>query len=589
VSAPGTTRALPPLLAFFAALGFDHVDAPGPPDAEAASVLAAFAGSDTFRWLRRWAAVAVVAIVTPMTVITAYSSEMPDFHHVAVPIATAVIVAAWVVEFAALRWSRLALIAATVLPNVWLTLIGHISTNYLWLTLLVIWVAFAGTVAEGLIALALAMLTIALAVTAVMAPAMGAIPWEFWTEWTFSLVLTWFMGRVLRRQVVLAAELRASRTEAEKQRRRIEALYDADEQIYRSLRLEDVLQSLVDVAIELLRPDKVAVGIVDAHSGRIRVGASRGFSPVTAAESVPEDAVQGLRTWLREGVVTMDDVDKESRLPPGVRAANKREGVRSSMTAPIRLGEDVTGAFGLSYCEPRTFSNDEQRLLQSLAQRAGLAIQNAHLYEQSQRAATLEERQRLSRELHDSVTQSLYGISLYTEAAIRAMDKGETEPATANLREIRDTTQEALGEMRLLLFDLRPALLQEHGLAAAIRARLEAVEARAGIVTEFVSEGEERLAPEAEQELYRVAQEALNNVLKHAHAASVEVRLTVGTRVAVLEISDGGVGFDPLLRGAGGLGVPGMRERLERLGGSLRIESSPDTGTRVHAEVPRQS
>lgn len=576
-------------MAFFAALGFDHVDAPGPPDAEAASVLAAFAGSDTFRWLRRWAAVAVVAIVTPMTVITAYSSDMPDFHHVAVPIATAVIVAAWIVEFAALRWSRLALIAATVLPNVWLTLIGHISTNYLWLTLLVIWVAFAGTVAEGLIALALAMVTIALGVTAVMAPATGAIPWEFWTEWTFSLVLTWFMGRVLRRQVVLAAELRASRTEAEKQRHRIEALCDADEQIYRSLRLEDVLQSLVDVAIELLRPDKVAVGLVDAQSGRIRVGASRGFSAVTAAESVPEDAVQGLRTWLGEGVVTMEDVDKESRLPPGVRAANKREGVRSSMTAPIRLGEDVTGAFGLSYCEPRTFSNDEQRLLQSLAQRAGLAIQNAHLYEQSQRAATLDERQRLSRELHDSVTQSLYGISLYAEAAIRAMDEGETEPATANLREIRDTTQEALGEMRLLLFDLRPALLQEHGLAAAIRARLEAVEARAGIRTNFVSEGEERLAPEAEQELYRVAQEALNNVLKHAHAASVEVRVTVAPRVAVLEISDDGVGFDPLLRGAGALGVPGMRERLERLGGSLRIESSPDAGTRVHAEVPRQS
>jgi signal transduction histidine kinase len=587
VSAPTSIHNPPRLITFITALGFDNAVSSGAMRSDAAGVLAAFAGSDTFRWLRRWAVLAVIAIVTPITVLTAYSSDMPEFHHLAVPIALAVIVSAWVLEFSGVRkrLSRLALIAATVLPNVWLTLIGHISTNYLWLTLLVIWVGFAGTLVEGLIALCLSVATITLGVAIVITPGTGSIPWEFWTEWTFSLVLTWFMGRVLRRQVVLAAELRASQSEAEHQRRQIEVLYDADERLYRSLRLEDVLESLVDVAGELLRPDKVAVGVLDAHSDRIVVGASRGFSAVTTAESLPPDEVPALRAWLGDGVVVMEDVQTESRLPPALRAANDREGVRSSMTAPIRIGEDVTGAFGLSYCEPRTFTTDEQRLLQSLAQRAGLAIQNARLYEQSQRAATLEERQRLSRELHDSVTQSLYGISLYSEAALRAMADGETEPAASNLREIRETTQEALAEMRLLLFDLRPAPLQEHGLAAALRARLQAVEARAGIVANFVGDGDVRLRPGLEQELYRVAQEALNNILKHAHATRVDVRLSVTPGAAELEIVDDGVGFDPSLQGVGGFGVPGMRERVERLGGTLHIESSPGAGTRVVAEV----
>jgi signal transduction histidine kinase len=205
---------------------------------------------------------------------------------------------------------------------------------------------------------------------------------------------------------------------------------------------------------------------------------------------------------------------------------------------------------------------------------------------QAEQVALLEERRRLSRELHDSVTQALYGISLYAEAASRALKDGDAEPVAANLREIGETTQEALGEMRLLLFDLRPPLLQEHGLAAALRARLQAVESRAGLATAFDCQGEDRLPAAKEQELYRVAQEALNNVLKHAHAGRVALRLTVADGGATLEVADDGVGFEPTFHGSDGLGLRGMRERLERLGGTLRIESSPGAGTHVQAEVP---
>ena len=202
-------------------------------------------------------------------------------------------------------------------------------------------------------------------------------------------------------------------------------------------------------------------------------------------------------------------------------------------------------------------------------------------------AAVLEERQRLARELHDSVTQSLYGISLYAEAAGRALADGENEPVAANLREIGQTTREALAETRLLLFELRPPLLEAHGLAAALRTRLQAVEARAGLETHFDCHGEERLAPDQEQELLRLTQEALNNVLKHAHAQHVSVCLDVMTDRAVLEVTDDGTGFEPSHQPAGGYGLRGMRERAERLGGTLHIASSPGTGTRVRVEVPR--
>jgi signal transduction histidine kinase len=199
----------------------------------------------------------------------------------------------------------------------------------------------------------------------------------------------------------------------------------------------------------------------------------------------------------------------------------------------------------------------------------------------------LEERERLARELHDSVTQSLYAVSLHAEAAGRALTDGESGPVASNLADIRETAQEALAEMRLLLFELRPPLLQELGLAAALQTRLRAVGARAGLATAFEGEDADRLRPGTEQELYRVAQEALNNVVKHAHASRATVRLAVCADRALLDVVDDGVGFEPALRGGDGYGLPGMRERAERLGGTLRVESAPGGGTRVRVEVPR--
>lgn len=200
--------------------------------------------------------------------------------------------------------------------------------------------------------------------------------------------------------------------------------------------------------------------------------------------------------------------------------------------------------------------------------------------------AVVEERNRLARDLHDSVTQAIYSLNLYGEAASRLLAAGDFQTAAAHLAEIRIAAQRALKEMRLLVFALRPPALEQEGLVAALQARLEAVEARAGLRVEFHAEGVERLAPAVEEGLYRIAQEALNNALKHAQASRVRVDLRREGESVLMEIADDGVGFDPgNHEGQGGLGLSGMAERAERMGARFAIESLPGGGTIVRVEV----
>jgi signal transduction histidine kinase len=196
----------------------------------------------------------------------------------------------------------------------------------------------------------------------------------------------------------------------------------------------------------------------------------------------------------------------------------------------------------------------------------------------------------LARDLHDSVTQSLYGVTLCAEAAARQLALGQSSQAADQLREIRSTTQDALREMRLLIFELRQPVLKKAGLAGALQARLEAVQQRAGLATELEVEGTVQLPPEMEAGLYRLAQEALNNTLRHAQARHVLVSLRQRNGSLTLEIADDGRGFDPIAARhvtPGGLGLRGMEERVARLGGTLTVDSSPGQGTRIRVEVQR--
>jgi signal transduction histidine kinase/ligand-binding sensor domain-containing protein len=206
------------------------------------------------------------------------------------------------------------------------------------------------------------------------------------------------------------------------------------------------------------------------------------------------------------------------------------------------------------------------------------------LRQREREKAIAEERNRLARELHDSVTQALYGVTLYSEAAAGHLALGDTDRAAEHLNELQDTSQEALAEMRLLIFELRPPILEELGLVAALQARLQAVEGRAGLRTEIKTNLEGRLPSDVEEGLYRISLEALNNALKHAQAQIIKVHLHKEEHGASLEIVDDGIGFDlASIRGRGGIGLPAMEERAEELQGSLTIDSVPGSGTRIIA------
>jgi PAS domain S-box-containing protein len=200
--------------------------------------------------------------------------------------------------------------------------------------------------------------------------------------------------------------------------------------------------------------------------------------------------------------------------------------------------------------------------------------------------AVAAERSRLARELHDSVTQALYSVTLYAEATRLALSAGKQEVATVNLRELHNMAREAMIDMRMLIFELHPPVLEEEGLVAALQARLAAVESRARLQTEIHVEGERRLPLAVEEELFRIALEALNNVIKHASAQQVRVALNFDSKGVRLEIVDDGVGFDPVAaKETGGMGLPGIEERVKRIQGSFVIKSTPGDGTALRVMV----
>jgi signal transduction histidine kinase len=208
------------------------------------------------------------------------------------------------------------------------------------------------------------------------------------------------------------------------------------------------------------------------------------------------------------------------------------------------------------------------------------------LRERVEQAAIIEERTRLARDLHDSVTQSLYGATLFADAGKELIKANDLARASEYMSRTGEVIQTALKEMRLLIYELRPAMLEQVGLVGALRQRLETVERRANISVGLTAGESINLPMTVEQELYHIAQEALNNALKHAEATSVTVSLTGNETQVFLEVSDNGRGFDyETARQQGGLGLITMRERAEKIDGKLEIATAPDKGTQVKVIV----
>lgn len=293
---------------------------------------------------------------------------------------------------------------------------------------------------------------------------------------------------------------------------------------------------------------------------------------------------------LLHGILTAAKPTLITNLPADTRSCHLASAMGHGMFLgiPMQQGGQAIGVLGIIGDDLSTISDEEIGLLKSLADQLVLVVENHRLRQQAQRLAIMEERNRLARELHDSVTQSLYSLTLFAGAAQRLMQTGRIQEVGGYITEMSDAAQQALKEMRLLVHKLRPPLLQQLGLARALQNRLSAVEVRAGIKTHLTVERELHLLPELEEVVYHVAQESLNNALKHARATEVWVEIFLQPDGGVrLEVRDDGRGFDwETAVAGGGLGLTSMQERVEAVGGSINYHSGADQGTTVTVCLP---
>jgi signal transduction histidine kinase len=261
------------------------------------------------------------------------------------------------------------------------------------------------------------------------------------------------------------------------------------------------------------------------------------------------------------------------------------DGVRA---LPLRIRGTLAGALLLRPEGP--LPEARLRIVRAFANQASVALENAQLYDRVQEQAASEERQHLARELHDSVSQALYAILLGTHTAQRHV-AGAPDKASDALAYVENLAQAGIAEMRALIFELRPESLEEEGLAGVLTRQVEALRHRHGLEADADVPEEPELPFATRKVVFRVAQEAIHNVVKHARAQQVHVALRREGDAWALRVRDDGQGFD-LTEHRGPHGAPGhlglvsMRERVEALGGSLTLESEPGAGTCVIARVP---
>jgi signal transduction histidine kinase len=252
---------------------------------------------------------------------------------------------------------------------------------------------------------------------------------------------------------------------------------------------------------------------------------------------------------------------------------------------PLLIKDEVYGGMLMYYTEPRALSEEEIQLATSFCDQAALAIENARLRERVEQAAAAAERERLARDLHDAVTQTLFSASVIAETLPRIW---ATNPQKVQdgIDELRRLTRGALAEMRTMLLELRPAALTEKPLGELLCQLADAVTGQSRIPVLLTVEGEGRLPPELQVALYRIAQEALNNVAKHARASQIAVSLHCAPGSVRLEVVDNGRGFDAAATPPDALGLRIMEERAAGVGATFELESQPEQGTRLRVAWP---
>jgi signal transduction histidine kinase len=372
------------------------------------------------------------------------------------------------------------------------------------------------------------------------------------------------------------------------QRSALESMSETVLAIAAEREVEPMLRRLVRSARELSGARYAALGIPDGE-GAFAQFITAGMSDELIAAMGPLPRTHGLLGAMLESPEShrTADIRQDPRFRGWWPSAHPQ--MRSFLGVPIVARGSVIAAFYATDKEGADeFSADDQRMIEMLAAHAAVAIENARLLERSRELSIVEERNRLARELHDSVSQKLFGLVLGAESAGTLLDR-DPGAAAEEVARIGELAQEALGELRGLIFELRPASLEDEGLAATLRKEVDMLERVHGREIELRIAGSAHCAPEKEGEVLRIAQEALNNALRHGEAERIELRMESRDGRLIVTVADDGIGFDPEDRAlrARRLGLTSMEERARGLGGTLAVVSRAGEGTTVTLEVPR--
>jgi len=355
------------------------------------------------------------------------------------------------------------------------------------------------------------------------------------------------------------------------------------------LDLDRVLQLITDRVRELAHAQYAALGIVDQEGGIERFITS-GISRAERERIGPPPHGYGLL-----GVIANETRPVRVR---DVAADPRRYGfptnhppMRSLLGVPVGMKGRSIGRLYLTNKQPiGEFTEDDERLIEMFALHAGIAIENARLHEQVQRLAIVEERERIGRDLHDGIIQSIYAVGLSLEDVPDLM-VDEPDLARARVERAIDSLDQSIRDIRNFIFGLRPELLEQAGLVGGLAALADEfrVNSMVDVELDTADADDTDLPPELTGQLLSIAREALSNIARHSKATRGNVHVETRNRAVTMTVSDNGVGFDRAKpRGAGHQGLVNMRARASSVGGRLEVHSEPGSGTRIIVSVPRR-
>lgn len=398
------------------------------------------------------------------------------------------------------------------------------------------------------------------------------------------------LASTVAQQVGVAVENARLFRETATRRREAETLYRLGTEITVLSDVGRVLDLVVGSARELLHADAAILSLLDGARPRLVVRAASGLrgEAMMGAELGPGEGVAGYVVLTGQPLV-VNDYLTDARLTHELDSIVRQEGLQAHIAVPISTRGRTVGALVVAFRRMRSTSDDDVRLLTRMANQAAIAIENARLYEQVQSLAILEERDRLGREMHDSLGQSLGFLNLKTKLVEDLVAAGRTREAEEELAQMRTTIREAYDEVRHAILGLRASGARED-LEAALRVQVARFRDQAKLPVIFDARGPVPTLPAlAAVQVTRIVQEALTNVRKHAQARAITVSLAVEDGHLAVRVRDNGCGFDvAAVESVAGarFGLETMRERAESIGGSLEVASAPGRGTTVTLIVP---